>query len=828
MEKLFNSITYKVFRLQKTFNLLWVKLLKYIIYIAAILVVAYWLFAYWQILSIDASILRLGCLVIIAAIIFLVLDMFAKYSLEQVDIAQFNKDRNNIFDFFSDEALTIMEKFSSFCQKYQIKNFNLSAMVFAIPYLLKGKYFLLRSKITIDEKEEITLLTQIAGHPGKQEKLQEFIDDLLVEAKQNKHSKIEFSDLILSLYKNNPYFSHLLEEVGIKIDDLKTILSWTKMTFSSAKNTQEIDYTGGIGRDWASGYTPVLNLFSVDIGQYLKNAQLEYLSKTRTEIIKEMEDVLAKSGKNNVILVGNPGVGKKTIINSFAQKVMRGESYKSLNYKHIVQIDVAKILAGAANQGELEARFVKIFEEVTHAGNIILYFSDFTSLINAYSGQMGTVDASAFLIPYLESGIVQVVALANYDDFKNKLQTNPNMEALFSKIEVKEMRKEEVLPSLEHLILFIETKHKILFTYQAVKDLIELADRYIHDEVFPQKAADLLREIGIRAENQGTKFIDEKFVNEFISARTKIPVGKIQDEEKDKLLHLEEFLHRRIIGQEEAIAAVANALRRSRANISGSNKPIGSFLFIGPTGVGKTETAKALAESFYGSENNMIRFDMSEFQEVSTIDRLIGSKIGHEFSPGRLTQAVINNPYSLVLFDEIEKAHPNILNLFLQILDEGKITDAQGRSADFTNTIIIATSNAGSEKIREYVMQNISAEELGRIIIDYLLKQGMFRPEFINRFDKVVCYKPLTMEQIVEVAKLMLTRLNKNLAEKNIKITLTPIALDKLAKAGFDPVFGARALRRIVQEKIENIIAKKIIEESLKEGQTLIITEKDL
>lgn len=833
MNEITKSKSYRIYSYKKTFDTFFIKILKNIFYLLAIFSLLILVNNFLTFIILPNISISFLMFILAGGLLLLTLDIFIHYFTFDI-----SKDVNNktlIFDYFSDEAMELIFYHLKLCKKYKISTDNLSVLVFALNYTTKGKYFLVRSGIILNEEIEKQLIGQLIqsedDQKGLVQKTNIFLENTKKIAQSKKQKNILLEDLVLALYDNNLFFGHLCQELNLQKTDLEKILDWTRtiISYGEKKYFWQQDYfVAGIGRDWASGYTPMLNLFSVDLSQYLLGSHLEYQSKASSSIISEIEDVLAKSGRNNVLLVGENGVGKKTIVNCLTQKIIRGNSYKELNFKHVTELDVPKILSGARNQGEIQARFKQIFDEVVRAGNIILYINNFANLVDAYSNEIGTIDASQFIFPYLESNQVQIIATMTISDYKNKLQANTNLDALFNQIEVKEMKKEEILPGLEELITFIEYKHHTMFSYKAITDLLNLADRYIHNKPFPQKAVDLLTEIGIKAEKDNIGFIDSAYINNYISQKTKIPVGNVKYEEKTKLLNLEKILHKRVIGQSEAIVAISNALRRSRANLSGGKRPIGSFLFIGPTGVGKTETAKAIAEAYYGSEKNMVRFDMSEFQEISTIDRLIGHQVGREFFPGRLTQAVTNDPYTLVLFDEIEKAHPNILNLFLQILDEGKITDAGGNEVDFTNTIIICTSNAGSEQIRQYVNKNLYSEEMGKVIIDYLLSKGIFRPEFINRFDKVVCFKPLTINEVIEVSKLLIMQMNKNLSEKRIKIILTPGALEKLAKIGYDPVFGARALRRIVQEKIEDIIAKKIISEEIKEGKEVTISENEL
>jgi len=396
----------------------------------------------------------------------------------------------------------------------------------------------------------------------------------------------------------------------------------------------------------------------------------------------------------------------------------------------------------------------------------------------------------------------------------------------FSKIDVQEPDQSRVIRVLEAVAPMVEAKTGVVFTYLALNEVVKLADRVYVNKTNPEKSIDLLDQAAVNAASSGLKQVSAKYVQDTVTAKTGVEVGEIREEEKSKLLNLEDYLHKRIVNQEEAIRAVANAMRRSRAEIEESKKPMGSFLFLGPTGVGKTETSKALSESYFGSEKNMIRLDMSEYQTKESIYRLIGDEQG---GSGLLSQAIFENPHTLVLFDEVEKAEPSILNLFLQMLDEGFITDTVGRKIVFSNTIIIATSNAGSEYIREAVKNNVTYEEMKTSLMEELQQKGIFRPELINRFTSVILFSPLSTEQTREVAKMMVGKLRLRLeTEKEIKLDITEAAIAELAIKGYSAEFGARALERTIQESLENVLAKKMISGEVTRGATVKIDREDI
>jgi ATP-dependent Clp protease ATP-binding subunit ClpC len=371
---------------------------------------------------------------------------------------------------------------------------------------------------------------------------------------------------------------------------------------------------------------------------------------------------------------------------------------------------------------------------------------------------------------------------------------------------------------------YVEYKYNVFYPYQTLKKIVELSARYIHEVPFPEKALRLLEESAVGLQGEKIKIVTPAEIESLVSKRTNVPIGQVGEKEKDRLLNLESILHQRVIGQDEAINAVANALRRVRSGLTTGKRPAGVFLFLGPTGVGKTETAKALAESYFGSEKNMIRLDMSEYEQPDSLDRLIGTV---QNPAGILTDAILAKPFSLILLDELEKADKNVLNIFLQVFEDGRLTDPRGKVSDFTNSIIIGTSNAGSEFIRENVGR-LSAEQLKTTLIDQLQKQAIFTPEFLNRFDGVITFKPLTRENLTLVAGLMIGEINKQLEERKIRVEVESAALAKLIELGYNQEFGARPLRRVMEEKIENLLAKKMLEGVIKEHGVLHVSLSDI
>jgi len=428
------------------------------------------------------------------------------------------------------------------------------------------------------------------------------------------------------------------------------------------------------------------------------------------------------------------------------------------------------------------------------------------------------------LSPYLHLPTFQIVAITTFSGLHKSIEQNPSLLSLFEKVEVSEVSEKETILILENMVPFFEQKYKKFITYPALRDIVSYASRYLPAIPFPKKAIDLLDEVMVYASQYiREQLILPEHIAKIVSEKTQIPVGEVEIKEREILLNLENLIHQRIINQEEAVKDISEALRRARADITVRKGPMGCFLFLGPTGVGKTETSKALSEVYFGSEERMIRLDMSEFQAVGDIPRLIGSP-GTE---GLLTTPVRESPFSLVLLDEIEKAHPNILNLFLQVFDEGFLTDGLGRKVDFKNTIIIATSNAGYQIILEALKEKSIWSGVKEKLLDFLFAQGIFRPELINRFDAVVVFKPLTHKNLLDIAGLLLSKLKQNLANKDIEFMVTESLKEKIVEMGYDPIFGAREMRRVIQDKVEDPLAEAILRGDLKRGNRVEVEPEE-
>lgn len=708
------------------------------------------------------------------------------------------------------------------------KPLNVFNIVYALWNDKRGE--IVFEKLDLNKKSFKVRLSQ-AGEEDKKS-LDLVLEKAALMATDNFHRHIELRDFLFACAEIDSKFRKILSEVNIDSKDVDRVAAWEdfveheirrKKQFWKLENLMK---KRGIGKQWAAGFTVNLDRYSVEINNIIKKRNLSIHLMAHKKEIYAIERILARSGTNNVLLVGRPGVGRTTIAYAFAKKAIEGRSFSNLNDKRILELDMQAALAGLTTQGEMLNRLKIIFSEAADAGNVILLIDEIHNYLGSGSGP-GAINIAPVILPYLNSSNFQVIGVTSYDGWHKYIETNPSVKNAFVKVEIIQPTLLQTILILEDMLPGLEKKYKVSISYRIIRDVVELADQYIQDVPFPEKAIDILTETLVFTKRKGEKKVLPEHVSQIVSERTEVPIGTLKEDERQKLLNLEDRIHQRVINQEQGVKSISEAMRRARAGVRSHKRPIGTFLFLGPTGVGKTETSKALAESYFGSENKMIRFDMSEYQQVASLSRLIGSPDRGE--PGLLTKAISNDPFSLILFDELEKAHPNILNLFLQVFDEGWLTDAFGRKVSFINSIIIGTSNAGAEMIRERVKQGKNLESFKEDLTDYLLKENLFRPEFLNRFDAVVVFRPLTHEHLIEIAKLMLNKLSKRLNEgMGIRLVVDHDLIEKVAKLGYKPEFGARPMRRVIQDKIESKIAKQILQKNLKRGDFIEIRAEEI
>jgi len=576
---------------------------------------------------------------------------------------------------------------------------------------------------------------------------------------------------------------------------------------------------GGVNRGWTGIITPELNRVSTDLTGLAARAKLHEVIG-RKEKIAETVRILGKEGKENVIIVGEPGSGKTTLVEGLSYEIIRGTEYKGLRFKRLVALDIAAATSGSL--AKVKQRLVGIIDEIRVAGNVILLVDEIHNLVAAQEGETAAV-LSAFE-PHLDAGEFQFIATTTPGNYKRYIEGNEAFARTFRRIDLPEATPEEAIEILKWKAFELERDHQTIITYASLKAAVELSRRYIHDRFLPDSAIDLLGET-VEKVKEGERRVTTKAVEEMVTEKTKIPV-RAADTQKEKtlLLNLEKSLHERVVGQDEAIGHLADSLRRARVGLAEEGRLLASFLFAGATGVGKTETAKALAQVYFGSENAMVRLDLSEFQTDESVNRLIGpppGMPGYE-AGGQLTEAVRRRPFTVILLDEIEKANPKILDVFLQLLDEARLTDGSGRTVDFANTILIATTNVGTKSIVLDVEAGKPFAKIREEVLESLKRH--FRPEFLNRFTGIIVYQPLSQNQVKEITTLLLKKVIQTMAEKEIKIKFSEELVASLARKGYSPIWGARELRRIIQNEVEEKIAKQILEGKIKPGETYTLT----
>jgi len=664
------------------------------------------------------------------------------------------------------------------------------------------------------------------GQPTMSQQVIQIFDEGYKSAKKRGASFVSPEDILIGFF-SDPTASAFLKAFGIDKSKLDEKLSKTTAFAQTSKKS-------------------VLEKYGIDLTQEAKEGKLDPVVG-RDKETERLIHILLRRTKNNPIIIGEAGVGKTAIVEALAQKIVEGSVPHDLLEKRIVQLELSSLVAGASHRGEFEERLQDVIHETQASnGKIVLFIDEIHTLIGA-GDSGGALDASNIIKPYLARGQLQLIGTTTTAEYRKHFEKDKAFERRFQSVLVDEPEEEVAQQMLDVLRPKYEKFHSVVVTPEAIEAAVHLSKKYIGERFLPDKAVDLLDEAaaevklqhteGKRADNNVVKTDIEKVV----SAWTGIPITRLTEDESQKLIHLEDTIHKRFIDQEEAVAAVSEAVRRGRIGLSAANRPIASFIFLGPTGVGKTELAKTLAEILFGRDDLLIRLDMSEYMEKHEVAKLIGAPpgyVGYE-EGGQLTEAVRAKPYSIVLLDEIEKAHPDVFNILLQLLEDGRLTDNKGNTISFKNTIIIATSNIGSSVIQQTLLtqasngaQVVSPEEeakkyseLSATLMDELRK--FFKPELLNRFDDIAMFKPLRMRDMAQIAKLGIKNTQKLLKEQKINLTISDKGIEILAKEGYDPVYGARPLRRLIQTAIENPIAILLINKTFISGDTIQIDYDD-
>ncbi len=709
------------------------------------------------------------------------------------------------------------------------------------------------------------------------------------------HSYIGTEHILISLMRETDSFAvRIMLELGANLQKIyNDIIKLVNEANGSPESNENIP---GENAKRGGGKTPTLDKYGRDLTKMAKELKLDPVIG-RDDTIERVIQILSRRTKNNPCLIGEPGVGKTAVAEGLAQKITQGFVPEILKNKKVITLDLSSMIAGAKYRGEFEERLKSAMDEIRKDGNIILFIDEIHTIVGAGAAE-GAIDAANILKPALARGEIQVIGATTIEEYRKYIEKDAALERRFQPITLAEPTVEESIQILKGIRDKYEAHHRVKITDEAIEQAVKMSVRYISDRFLPDKAIDLIDEAASRiriknmtappdvkeiedkisavrkekeaaitaqdyekaatlrdkekelsdelkkekeswensSRNSNPKVTEEE-IAEIISSWTGVPVKSITEDEGERLLKLEDTLRKRVVGQSEAVSAVAKAIRRGRVGLKDPKRPIGSFIFSGPTGVGKTELSKALAEAMFGNEDAIIRIDMSEYMEKHTVSRLVGSPpgyVGYD-EGGQLTEKVRRKPYSVVLFDEIEKAHPDVFNILLQILDDGILTDSQGRRVDFRNTVIIMTSNLGARLITDNKSLGFTSSDKEEKARDYeSIKSDVmteikraFRPEFINRIDDIIVFHQLTEENIKEIASKMLETLKTRLAANDIDAEFTEAAVEKIAKSGFDPIYGARPLRRAIQSEIEDMLAEKMLEKTVKGGDSVTVDAKD-
>ena len=635
-------------------------------------------------------------------------------------------------------------------------------------------------------------------------------------------------DLATLLVANDPDLYQFLFQIGIRERELVGAVEWIERMIKRRK--QRTRFWGRIvlgqvpsfGADLAFGEAYVLGRYSRNISEQAISGGSNFRFLYGSEEIQELEVVLSRSKEANAILVGEEGSGKMDVILDFARDIMNGHTHSSLARKRVMALQAQTLIAQMRTKSELEIEVLKVFRDAAKAGNIILVIEDLPGFLE--SAHVLGADVMALIDPYLAGNALQVIATADNARFHQMIEPNNAIMSRFEKVLLAEPGDEALIRILEDVAESAERHGRICFTYPAVVEIAKSARNYFSDGIMPDKAIDLMTEIDAWSGAHGLSLIKKLDVLEYVREKTQIPVGEITDDDREKLIALEDLLKGQVVGQEEALKVIADAMRRSRAGVRNEKRPIGAFLFLGPTGVGKTETAKALARVFFGSEAALERLDMSEYQGEDALNHMIGTMDGQV---GALPVILKEHQYGVLLLDEFEKTNSKILDLFLQVFDEGIFHDALGKQVNARNTIFIATSNAGSQVIRDAMASGVDLAVAKKEIIDRIIEAGHYKPELINRFDGVILFHPLTNSDYEKIALQMLTKLQKRLLEQNIELVINPPLLNAVLTRGIDAEFGARPMARAVQELVEQKVAEKIISGNVGVGSRVEFTAED-
>jgi len=645
--------------------------------------------------------------------------------------------------------------------------------------------------------------------------------EALAVAQQAHQRKLTAGTLIVAIARLVETKAPFLASANIHPDDLVEVLIWLEHLVHDRLDKAGRNAFGGLGRDFSAGYTNYLDRFGHNVSDEIESGHGVYSSLGREPLLEQLVTTLQQTVNPAAALIGPAGSGKTTLVYSFAEHILSRTDVGRLSYRKVMMLSATALLSAATSETPIEKIMVEVLADAVRAKNVVLFFDDAQAF---FESKPGSTDITEILLPILERTHLPMIFAFSESDWTRFTQIRPNLISQMTKLVLPPADRAGTIRTLEDVALDFETQQGITITLGALKEATTLSERYITTKTQPGAAIDLLRAAFGSPENG---YITERSVQAAIEKMTGVKAGTAAPEEAQKLLHLEALIHDRMINQTVAVTAVAGALRRARAGVKDPNRPIGSFLFLGPTGVGKTELAKSLAAVYFSGEDRLIRLDMSEYQQVSDVSRILAAAT-ESGSGSSFLQEVRQQPYSVVLLDEIEKAHPDILNLILQLLDEGRLTDTAGKPVSFKDCIIILTSNALADDIRQAVAQKRDLAAMHDEMVEKLINQSIFKPELLNRFDEIVTFRPLTPDELKEVVGIMLRTLNKGLAAQQISVELTDAAKTYIVEQGNDPRMGARPMRRALQRFVENKLSQGVLTGEIKPGAKIVIDRKDI
>ncbi len=635
---------------------------------------------------------------------------------------------------------------------------------------------------------------------------------------QTKYNLSGFSNMaiLVALVTSVPNYDQLLKSVKLELAEVETAIPWMRDVLEKRRLVKESKSFGGIGRDWAFGYAPILRALGYNVSHDIEMHGFFSDTKMHEKIVEQMIQMLS-SGNGTATLVGETGVGKTTCVHAFAEYILgQPKNSSSVAHHQVIQLDTPTLLANAKNSGQLEELMLKILNEAHKAKNIILFFDD----AEVFFGYGSSIDLTHVLQPAIEAHSLKLILAMS--PFAWQKITSEGKGGRLQPLNVAPADEENSLAVLRDSISLAEYRNKSVFTYTALKEAYRLGLRYVDNQAMPGAALTILEQAATTAQNQ---LITSEVVQASVESTYDIKLQASSSSESQKLLDLETELHKQVLSQDRAISVVANALRRARSGVGNPNRPVGTFLFLGPTGVGKTELSKALARTYFSNESSLIRVDMNQYVEQSDVSRLIQPINSQDLS---FLGQVRKKPFSVILLDEIEKAHSSVINALLQMLDEGIMKDGEGRDVSFRDAIVIATSNAGADEIRQMISEGQDIDNAESIFSESLMKRGIFAPEFINRFDEIVIFKPLSQTDLVKVVDLIVADINSNLHSQKVQVELSQNAKEWLVEKGYDSKLGARPMRRMVQRYVENTVAKKLLDGSFQPGQTIKLDTVDI